>query len=236
MLGPMLHHLAALVLVPFAAPSAGRAVVGPDSTVTYAWSTVTTPYLLTAPLNDIAAAMRREAMGVDISLDQARHDLPGGCRTPGFVCVCLNGAYGPAPIDGMLTTAQWCVLFDRIASDAERTGDASHLCAMIDLLVAVRHKPDAPHALPDLTPLAIALVDAAARGDAGVLAEASSLRALSDRLPDLYDQDRVRTHLAEAVSAARDEPARHAITQMRLALGVPGIAAVFDACAGLPRP
>lgn len=205
---------------PFERTPGETVVIKPDGAIVYEWPPVRTAYLIFAPLGEIDAWMKHESWRGSSLLQQGRHDLSGLCPLPSTgVCVCMNGYMSPYPVDSMLTPGQWAILFDRIGREATRTNDLASLRSMLDRML-VSHTPDQPAGMPDLTPLLLAVVDAAARGHDSLLVQAGNAHRLSAVTPGIYDQKLVRARLVDAAGSTTNREHAFALAQLAIALGL----------------
>lgn len=207
------------MMVPFAESPSQHMTLQPDGAMIYLWPSVNTMYLLAAPLEEIDAWMEREAQRAAKVHKWARHDLAGECPERDRWCICINGRMGPYPVDRMLNTEQWRMLVDRVGRDAERTGDLTHVRSLLDRLVMFRGSLE-PAQTPDLTPLLLAVIDGAARGDSTFLLHASKVRAWSDATPGILNRELVRARLGDAMQRVTTQEQALAVAVLASSLGL----------------
>lgn len=109
---------------------------------------------------------------------------------------------GSYPVDRMLSPEQWRILVERVGRDAERTGDLTHVRSLLDRLVMFRGSLE-PAQTPDLTPLLLAVIDGAARGDSTLLLHASKVHAWSDANSGILNRELIRARLMTRCNASR---------------------------------
>jgi|GEM_PF-6401514 len=183
--------------LPFERPPSDMATLQKDGSIAYAWPPARMAWFALAPLERVDALLHSEGFRAAVIERRARHDLLGLCPTPASGCLCMNGIMVPKPVGGMLADEQWEMLFERVRWDAQRSGDTKHVRALLDRLVRA---PDAdPIDLPDLTPLLLAAVEAAARGDRTLRVQAEFTHNLSMQQTDLFDRAVVRASIADAI-------------------------------------
>jgi len=204
---------------PFPQAPGNEVVVGADGAIVYDWPPVPTLSLLTTPLGDIDAWMKRESWRAAKVHKWARHDLAGECPERSRWCMCINGRMGPYPVDRMLSPEQWRMLIERVGRDAERTGDLTHVRSLLDRLVMFRGWLE-PAQTPDLTPLLLAVIDGAARGDQTFLLQASKVHAWSDASPGILNRQLLRARLDEAMQRITTQEQALAVAVLASSLGL----------------
>jgi hypothetical protein len=126
---------------------------------------------------------------------------------------------GPYPVDRMLSPEQWRMLVARIGRDAERTGNLTHVRSLLDRLVMFRGSLE-PAQTPDLTPVLLAVIEGAARGDRTFLLHAIKVHAWSDANPGILNQQLVRARLDEAMQRVTTQEQALAVAVLASSLGL----------------
>lgn len=204
---------------PFPQVPSDEVVVGADGAIVYDWPPVPTLSLLTTPLGEIDAWMEREAQRAAKVHKWARHDLAGECPERDRWCICINGRMGPYPVDRMLSPEQWRMLVERVGRQAERTGDLTHVRSLLDRLVMFRGWLE-PAQTPDLTPLLLAVIDGAGRGDSTFLMHASKVHRWSDDNPEILNRELVRARLDETMQRVTTQEQALAVAVLASSLGL----------------
>jgi hypothetical protein len=172
--------------LPFERPQGDEVTLAKDGSIVYEWPPARTAWFVMAPLERVDALLHSEGFRAAMIERRARHDLLGQCPDPTRGCLCMNGIMSPKPVGGMLTGEQWKLLFERVRWDAQRSGETEHVRALLDRLVRA---PGADvGAVPDLTPLLLAAVEAAARGDRTLLVQAEAVHILSLQQTGIFDR------------------------------------------------
>jgi hypothetical protein len=204
---------------PFPQVPSAEVVVGADGAIVYEWPAVPTLSLLTTPLDEIDAWMERASWRAAKVYKWARHDLAGECPERNRWCMCANGRMGPYPVDRMLSPELWRMLVERVGRDAARTGDLTHVRSLLDRLVMFRGSLE-PAQTPDLTPVLLAVIDIAARGDRTFLLHASKVHAWSDANPGILNRELVRARLDEAMQRVTTQEQALAVAVLASSLGL----------------
>ncbi len=204
---------------PFPQVPSNEVVVRADGAIVYNWPAVPTLFLLTTPLDEIDAWMEREAQRAAKLHKWARHDLVGECPQRDRWCICINGRMGPYPVDRMLNPEQWRMLVERVGREAERIGDLTHVRSLLDRLVMFRGWLERAQT-PDLTPVLLAVIDGAARGDGTFLLHASKVHAWSDDNPGILNRELVRTRLDEVMQQVTTQEQALSVAVLASSLGL----------------
>jgi hypothetical protein len=215
---PCLPESIAHPFPPFEDPSASGMQVLGDGTSVYLWAPVSDLFLANQTLDEIDSWMKRESFNAAKAFKWYEHDQLGNCPDPGNFCICMNGRLGPYPIVSLLIPAQWQRLFQRITKDFEEHGDTRHIKGFFGRLVFMSKNLEAS-AFPDVTPLMLAMVDAAADGQSTCQVEMRHAHQYV-RFGEHYDRDRVIQRVRERIKSIQDTDAALAILVLIRSVGL----------------
>lgn len=191
LIGPDLLHLASFE--PFVHGSEASMEALPDGTVVYHWPEMSDAYLRYHSIDEIDRWMDGQCMRASSECLQYRHDVVEGCGSPAGFCGCLNVFVGPHPVVSHLTHAQWGALSVRVIEESRRSEDVKPVKRLFGRLTA--HGANLRSArCPDLTPLLLAMIDAAALGDSSCLVELSRAQR-KESFRGRYDREAVMEHI-----------------------------------------
>lgn len=188
----------------------------PDGTFVYTWAPVSDSFLANRSLKDIDAWMEGESYKAAFAHKRYKHDATGNCPDPATFCLCMNGRVGPYPIVSLLNKQQWQRLFLRVTKGFEESGDTQHIKQFFGRLVLNRDNQELS-AFPDVTPLMLAMIDAAADGQSTCQVEMHRFHEQKG-FSDHYDRSKIVERIRERiVGLSSSDAALSILTLVRIA-------------------